>query len=278
MVFKNYLTTPSGRFCQIQDICNQDYQILIKYLQGEDYKNFFTCLTEITKRDIEDFDNFDIIEKCYIWIAMCMYSIRSTIEVTNKQLGSQEVNVSLILDNIESSYIPNKTIDYNIKDNFVLNFEYPCQFSFENNFPVIDFYSGLKSINGHEVTEEQKIQLIEKLPTKHKTFIESSLREGFSNDFDLFNGVPMNSLTMNLCSESLIANVISFYRMPLDAFYHVLYAIIKHLRMSYSDYMKISQVESTILLKHVAEENKAMAENAKGGDIGTIGRMIANND
>lgn len=278
MVFKNYLTTPSGKFCQLQDISNQDYLILIKYLQGQDYKNFFNCLTEITKKDIEDFDDFDIVEKCYIWIAMCMYSIRASIEVSNKQLGSQEVNINLILDNIESSYIPNKRIDYQLNDKYVMNFSYPKSFTFESNFPVIDYYSGLESINGQKIDEQQKTRLKNTLTTKNKTFIDSTLREGFEKEVDLLYGVPMNSLKMNLYSESLIANVISFYRMPLDAFYHVLYAVIRHLRMSYSDYMKISQVESTILLKHVAEENKAMAENAKGGDIGTIGRMIANNE
>jgi hypothetical protein len=48
-----------------------------------------TAITRFRRGNItEDFDDFDIIEKCYIWIAMCMYSIRSTIEVTNKQLGS----------------------------------------------------------------------------------------------------------------------------------------------------------------------------------------------
>lgn len=278
MVFKNYLTTPSGKFCQLQDISNQDYLILIKYLQAEDYKNFFNCLTEITKKDIEDFDDFDIVEKCYIWIAMCMYSIRASIEVSNNQLGSQEVNINLILDNIESSYIPNKRIDYSLNDKYVMNFSYPKSFTFESNFPVIDYYSGLESINGQKIDEQQKTRLKNTLTTKNKTFIDSTLREGFEKEVDLLYGVPMNSLKMNLYSESLIANVISFYRMPLDAFYHVLYAVIRHLRMSYSDYMKISQVESTILLKHVAEENKSMGENAKNGDVSTIGRMIQNYD
>ena len=88
-------------------------------------------------------------------------------------------------------------------------------------------------------------------------------------------GVPMNSLKMNLFGESMVANVIAFYRMPLESFYQLMYAVIKHLRMSYSDFMNISQIESTILLKHVAEENKAMSEGAQRGDITTIGRAMS---
>ena len=115
----------------------------------------------------------------------------------------------------------------------------------------------------------------DKLGTKHKTFIESHLREKFKIEFDLFHGVPMNSMKMNLFGESMIANVIAFYRMPLESFYQLMYAVIKHLRMSYSDFMKISQIEATILLKHVAEENKAMTDGAKNGDMTTIGRVMS---
>jgi len=61
--------------------------------------------------------------------------------------------------------------------------------------------------------------LKQKLGTKHETFIESHLRQNFEVDFDLLHGVPMNSLKMNLFGESMIVNVISFYRMPLDSYY-----------------------------------------------------------
>ena len=72
----------------------------------------------------------------------------------------------------------------------------------------------------------------------------------------------------------MIANVIAFYRMPLESFYQLMYAVIKHLRMSYSDFMSISQIESTILLKHVAEENKSMTDGSKKGDMTMIGRAM----
>lgn len=274
MVFKNYLTTPSGRYCEIEELPNKVYFILVKYLQAQDYKKFFSVLNESIKKDINDFDDFDIVDKVYIYIAQCMYSIRGTLEVNNKQLGSQEVQLGLILNNIESSYPLNKTVDYKLSDNFVLNFGYPKNFVFDGEMPLIDYYSGLIGFNGKVLNDEEKKQLKQKLGTKHETFIESHLRQNFEVDFDLLHGVPMNSLKMNLFGESMIVNVISFYRMPLDSYYQLMYAVIKHLRMSYSDFMNISQVEATILLKHVAEENKALSEGAKKGDITTIGRAM----
>lgn len=274
MVFKNYLTTPSGKFCEIEDISNQEYFILVKYLQAEDYKNFFSVLNQIVIKNIPDFNNFDIVEKAYIYIAMCMYSIRATLDVNNSQIGSQEVSLGLILNNIESSYPIKRTADYKLSDNFILNFGFPKDFVFDGELPIIDYYSGLIGFNGNVLSDQEKEQLKNKLGTKNKTFIESYLREKFNIEFDLLYGVPMNQLKMNLLGESIIANVIAFYRMPLESFYHSMYAVIRHLRMSYSDFMKITQVETTILLKHVAEENKKMTDGAKKGDMTMIGRAM----
>lgn len=274
MIYKNYLTTPTGRYCQIRDISNEDYIILVKYLQAEDYQRFYEGLSEIAMRDIPDFDDCDIVEKCYIWLAMCMYSVRSTVEVICPNLGPQEIHIGLILNNIESQYIANKTLDYQLSDNFVLTFAYPKSFSFDSGLPIIDYYSGLIKINGELVTEEQKNVLREKLPTKHISFIEGMMREGFRCEIDLFHGVPMNSMKVNAFGEGLIANVSGFYKMPLDVYYKLMYAVIRHLRMSYTDFMKISHNESNILLKCVADENKQDKEETNKGGVQTIGQMI----
>lgn len=274
MVYKNYLTTPSGRYCEISELVNADYLILIKYLQAEHFSAFFKCLNEIVKRDLPDFDDYDIVEKCYVYFAYCMYSIRATITVHNMHLGDQEINIALILNNIETSYVLNRRVTYKLDDKIELEFGYPKSFSFSEGTPVIDFFSGLISINGMVLDSQQKEQLKEKLNTKTLSFIDDYLRESFHSECDVFHGVPMNSMKINIVSESLIANVVGFFKMPLDGFYQIMYVIIKHLRMSYSDFMKINQIETMIMLNCSAEENKRMAEDAKKGDISTIGRQL----
>lgn len=274
MVYKNYLTTPAGRYCEISDICNGDYLVLIKYIQGENYSAFFKCLTEIVKRDLPDFDEFDVVEKCYVFMAYCMYSIRGSIVVNNKLIGDQEIPISTILNNIEISYVRDRVEHYKLFDNYELDFGFPKSFTFDDGMPVIDYYSGLIGFNKQELDAKNKNDLKVKLDTKTLTFIDDFLREKFFNECDIFNGVPMNSLKINIVGESLIANVIGFYRMSLENFYQVMYVVIKHLRMSYSDFMKISQVETSILMGCAAEENKKMEESTKGGNITTIGRAL----
>jgi hypothetical protein len=111
-----------------------------------------------------------------------------------------------------------------------------------------------------------------KLGTKTLAFIDDILRDKFKMDCDLLHGVPMNEININIVSESMIWNVINFFKMSLDNFYHVMYVVIKHLRMSYSDFMKISQIETNILLACAMEENKKTNDNNDG--IPSIGRMM----
>ena len=87
MEYYNFLTTPSGRYCEVKDITNEEYLVMVKFIEAENYKGFFDCLNEVVKKNIPDFDEFDIVEKCYVYLAMCMYSVKGSININNKQLG-----------------------------------------------------------------------------------------------------------------------------------------------------------------------------------------------
>lgn len=274
MDYTNYLTTPKGHYCEVKDITNGDYLILVKFLQAENYKKFFECLEEITRKSIPNFDEFDIIEKCYVFIAMCMYSIRGSISVNNTMIGSQQISLALILDNIEKSYSPDYVVQYKLNNGFVLKFGYPKTYTFQSETPVIDFYSGLIGYNDIVLQQNQKEQLKNKLGTRQLSFIDDFLRQKMVSICNIFDGVPMNKFQMNIVGQSLISNVIGFYKFPLDSFYKMMYIMVKHIRMSYSDFMKITHVQSDILLKCIAQENAKMTQEAKSGNIATIGRQL----
>lgn len=275
MAYKNYLTTPTGKYCEISELTNSDYLTLLKCLQGENYMLFFDNLDEIVKRDLPDFSTYNIVDKCYVYMAYCMYSIRASIMVRNKMLGDQEVNIALILNNIEQAFT-NKTIQYKLADNFILQVGLPTRFFFDGGLPVIDFCSGIQGYNDNPISEQEINLLKLKLGTQRMIFLEDELRNNMKIECDVFNGVQMNSLVMNLVSESLIANVIGFYRMNLENFYNIMYALIRHIRMSYSDFMKITQVEANILMGIAAEENKRISEDVKQDTAPTVGRKMIN--
>ena len=273
MEYYNFLTTPSGRYCEVRDITNEEYLVMVKFIESENYKGFFQCLDEFAKKNINDFDSFNIIDKCYIYIAICMYSIRGTITVNNKQLGEQQISLSLILNNIENSY-SEKTFTYEIKKGAVLTFGYPSKFIMEDNLPVIDWFSGFKKFNDIEVTDEMREKLKNTLKTKDLMGIEQVAREAFGVECDLFSGVPMNKMLLTLCSESLILNALFFYKYPLQGIYAEMYSCCKHLKMSFNDFMKRSHVETDIFLSFAKKENEEYAKKDSSG-MGRMANMIA---
>ena len=171
MEYYNFLTTPSGRYCEVRDITNEEYLVMVKFIESENYKAFFQCLDEIVKRNIPDFDSFNIIDKCYVYLAMCMYSVRGSITVNNKQLGDQLIQLGQILNNIESAYTY-KSFEYELKKGAVLTFEYPTSFKIEDNMPVIDWFSGFNKFNDIEVTPEMRDKLKSNLKAKDLMAVE----------------------------------------------------------------------------------------------------------
>ena len=272
MDYYNFLTTPSGIYCEVKDILNEDYLVLVKFIESENYKGFFDCLNELVTRDIPNFSDFNIVDKCYVYMAYCMYSIRGVIEVNHTQLKNQQIALSLIINNIEEFYV-SKTFDYEIKKGMVLTFGIPTSFTIEDKIPVIDWFSGLQKFNGKDLTNEQKEQLRGLLKSKDLLAIEQEAREVFQMDGDLFQGVPMNEMKMNLCSESLILNCLFFYKYPLEGFYAEMYSCCKHLKMSFSDFMKRSHIEIEMFLSFAKKENEEMSKKDSTG-LGRMSQMM----
>jgi hypothetical protein len=62
----------------------------------------------------------------------------------------------LILNNIENSYVHDRRVVYKLDEKFELEFGYPKTFTFSEGTPVIDFFSGLISVNGMVLDSQQK--------------------------------------------------------------------------------------------------------------------------
>lgn len=268
MQYKNNLTTPSGRYVEVLDVTNAQYLVLLKYLQAENYDNFFAALNQLATKSVPDFEQFDIVDKCYVYIAMCMYSLHATISI-NTLMGPQQVGISTVLDNIENAYTRDVIEEYQLKEGMIFKFKYPTRFFFNGGqTPNIDYFSGLVSVRDKELTLQQKLTLKSTLPTKHQTFIDDFLRQRFSKQIDVLHGVMgAKQSNVNIFGEGLLYLVISFYKMNLNDFYNIMYTVIKHVRMSYSDFMKITHNETSILIKFALEETKKMNS---AGNLGAI--------
>ena len=81
MRYYNYLTTPSGKKCKLNEITNRDYLILLKFLNGDNYEGFYDKLNSLISETIPDFEDFNIADKAYVYIAFYFYSIKASIGV-----------------------------------------------------------------------------------------------------------------------------------------------------------------------------------------------------
>lgn len=256
MYYYNYLTTPSGRYCILNEISNREYLILLKFLQSDNYRGFFENLNEKIKTTIPDFEDFDIVDKCYVYLTLCAYSIRSVVKVSNSFIGDQDVELTLMLHNIEKSY-QNKKIDFKINDKLKITLGNPKKFYVdENNDITIDYLSNIISINDKIIDEDNKEKLMEKLPTKLKLKIEEHVINNLKEKFDIFENIPMNKLELPLFRFPLIMNIASIYKMGLKSFYDFMYMCMRHVKMTFEGFMELSYMETDIILKTCIEEKQ----------------------
>ena len=260
MRYYNYLTTPSGKYCTLYELSNREYLILLKFLQADNYKGFFENLNEKIKETIEDFESYNIVDKCYVYLALCAYCIRSVAKVSNSFIGDQEIELTLLLHNIEKSY-QDKRIHYQISDKINVVFGVPTDFYVDtNNNIVIDYLSNIININGRKLTDVEREKFLSNISTKLKIQMEEKIMSNLMDKFDIFEGVPMNKLELPLFRFPLILNIANVYRIGLKSFYDVIYMCQKHAKMSYDGFMDMSYAETDIILKTCIEEKQREAE------------------
>ena len=81
----------------MNELSNKEYLILLKFLQGDNYKGFFENLDLKIKETVEDFDECDIVDKSYIYLAMCAYCVRGVARVSNNFIGDQDIQLATFL-------------------------------------------------------------------------------------------------------------------------------------------------------------------------------------
>ena len=256
MRYYNNLTTPSGKYCILNELSNREYLVLLKFLQADNYKGFFDCLDSKIKETNEDFEDYNIVDKCYVYLAFCAYSVRSIARVSNKFIGDQEVELVLMLENIEKSY-QEKRIKYKVSDNICITFGVPKRFYVDkNNNIVIDYLSNVIDINGRKLSKSDEEKLFSTTSTKLKILMEEKIVENLQETFDIFENVPMNKFEIPLYRYPLIFNIANIYKIGLKSFYDFMYMCLHHVNMDFAAFMDLSFMETDILLKTCIEEKQ----------------------
>lgn len=94
MEYHNFLTTPSGKYCTLHEITNAEYLVIVKFLESDNKEEALRVLDSHIKETVSDFDDFDIIDKAYVYMAFIFYNIRGYIQYKNNKLGNQRIPIT----------------------------------------------------------------------------------------------------------------------------------------------------------------------------------------
>lgn len=261
--YHNFLSTPSGKKCTLYEIINENYLVLIKFIEAKDVANFYKCLDELIKESIPDFDEYNLIDKAYIYLAYCFYSIHSSVSYRSTGVVEREISLNEILNNIEEDFT-NLEKEYKFK-NLVVKCSYPRTLIISDESILIDYASALDSVNDIKFkNNEERINFLRSIGPKWSMQLEMAIRRDFTVLCAMFrNGVgpfALDTEKVNILDGGLFDSIMQIYREPLADYYKVLYYHIEYLRMSYDSYMRMTPLETRYIFNQFAEDKERQAQ------------------
>lgn len=240
--------------------------VLLKFLNGENYKGFYNALDKLISESINDFEKLDLCDKVYIYIAYYFYSIRTTISLKSEKFDSVEVPLTMLLDSIENNYkkklIEAKFYNWNAK------IHYPTTISFdEPDVIVVDLLSSLRYIEGLEIKSEQIEDIRKSTPTKVLNDFNYEVSNKISLVVDVAKDIPnTENITENILKPGLYYTIAFIYKDLLDNFYNMQYLLTHYVRISWDSILELTPIETTILYKNFISDKEKQNDN-KGGSI-----------
>lgn len=273
MEYYNYLTTPSGKLCNLNELKNKDYLILQKFLNGENYEGFYKKLDDLISVSIPDFNEYDICDKAYIYIAYYFYSVKTTIPLNSTQYNNIEVPISNILESIEENYI-NKIIEINLFNDYNCHISYPTNLSLYNNNIAIDYSTCIKKINNEILSKEEKEKIYPLLPVKVVNHVEVMAKKYFNNKIIITTKIgDIEEIEEELLSPSLFYVICQIYKESLESFYNMLYLICHYIKIDWKSIMDLTPIEMLIIynnfIKDKEKQNRDMQERQNKNVLNT---------
>lgn len=275
--YYNYLTTPSGKDFNLKELRNREYLILLKFLNGNNYKGFFCALDELISYSIPEFSLLDLCDKAYIYIAYYFYSVRSSISIKSEKIDSIEVPLTIMLDSIENNY--NNNITKSKIKNYDIELHYPKYLMFDDNETLlVDEISSIRSIAGNKISNKEECdKLRQAMPLKIINEIQHLLQKTYSADIKISEAaVGVDAIKENILSSNIFYSIAYIYKDMIENFYNMQYLITHYIRVSWESLLEMTPIETTILYKNFIDDKKQQNERSKNkNSIGVADPNIA---
>lgn len=257
----NYLTIPSGGKYRLKEINSKEYITILKYLNGDNYKDFFKCLDYIIAETIDDFAEFNLVDKAYIYIAFFYYSVKPILNIKAKTGFEEFLDLADMLNVIEELYQP---VEIKTKISGYENclISWPSNFELsEENIIDIDKSSILKTINGIKLDDKKRVVLMEHLQAADFNTLYDLYNKHFNISISLFQGTSLASQFQSCKINDIFYLITNIYKEGLDNYYKFIYIIIHYGRLSYSDILLMTPAELSIYYNNFVEDKEKQKES-----------------
>ena len=257
----NYLTIPSGGKYRLKEINSREYITILKYLNGDNYKDFFKCLDYIIAETIDDFAEFNLVDKAYIYIAFFYYSVKPILNIKAKTGFEEFLDLADMLNVIEELYQPVEiTTKISGYENCLIS--WPSNFELsEENIIDIDKSSILKTINGIKLDDKKRVVLMEHLQAADFNTLYDLYNKHFNISISLFQGTSLASQFQSCKINDIFYLITNIYKEGLDNYYKFIYIIIHYGRLSYSDILLMTPAELSIYYNNFVEDKEKQKES-----------------
>jgi hypothetical protein len=257
MRYYNYLTTPSGKTCNLYELKNKDYIILLKFLNGENFEGFYKKLNSLIVESIPNFFELDIIDKAYLYVAYFYYSIKTSINIKAEKFDAVEVPLTILLDSLEENYNKN-ILNYKFYKWDDCKVSYPSRIILKDNNIDIDYTSGLKEISEHKLTAEEVKFIAENAPLYDLNQLENFITHNFSQEIYVAKNIMgIKDIKDNMINPSLFYSIAYIYKDSLEHYYNLLYLVCHYIRVQWESLLEMTPVEMMILYNNFIEDKEA---------------------
>lgn len=268
-MFKFKCKLPSKKVVYCEEITNETYISLHKYVMNNDLLGFYKELDEHIAKTVPEIYSLDLLDKVYIYLSIRAYSISDAIELKTDNFFNKDLySLFDTLDNLRETFFePIETIIETKSGD--AKFKINCPFLFEeiDDELLPDILSGVKNINLNSQefcleTSKDLLALNYLITPENYNKLNDLILQKYNINIIFAKGkieLPLLShLTYRFIAESLFFN-------DLDGLYTLSYSLLRHLNLSLSDFNKMSPIESTIfmskLIKEKEEEREAEEKN-----------------
>lgn len=258
-MFRIKALVPSGKVYYINELKNELYFALHKFIVSEDFYGFYAALDDHIRQTIPEIDKLTLLDKLYLYLILSASCIRSTIslppESTAELENPPEISLIKILDSLKEFVLT--PVKYTV-NNITLELFFPTRLEEVNDTITFDPLSAVRTVTinntTYKIETKEDIQLLNNLiPIESYYNLINFIMDTFNQNIVFYKGkieIPL----LNQYFFRYLANNI-FYS-GIQSQFDLMYLLQRHLNLSVSDFMKLSPADTNVLFAKLIQEKE----------------------